>query len=57
MHRELPSTLEDPMDVKFLDVTPNIYERGENAYFRYELDPFRKVQPRRYNPETTPVNE
>ena len=33
------------------------YERGENAYFRYELDPFRKIQPRRYNPETTPVNE
>ena len=54
---QLPSTLEDPVDVKFLAVTPNIYERGENAYFRYELDPFRKVQPRRYNPETTPVNE
>ena len=47
--------------IKFLSETNlyhyYLYERGETVYFRYELDPFRKVSPRRYNPETTPVNE
>ena len=42
--------------IKFLPET-NMYHyfhyRRENAYFRYELDPFRKGMLRRYNPEMT----
>ena len=57
---------EDPVDIKFRVMTPNIYEArtttstivvARTPTSLYELDPFRKVSPRRYNPETTPVNE